>query len=126
MQLYIAIVITLMMLATISLNINRKKIWSKEMEDIILWRKAIIDKLDNLKEHWECLKLLDRLNHDDVVYKKWRDDKTYYNRSICNEIDSIIMELANNSWEIAPSTTDKLMDRWAIIKDNIYPNEREW
>jgi hypothetical protein len=121
MTVYIAIVMTILLVSTYYRNKEWEEYIKKSNKEVYEWRAEVLNRLQHIKEYRECLRLLERMNHDDVVYKKWRDDRTYYTKSICDEIDNIINELANQSWEIAPSTTDRLIHKREIIKNNIYP-----
>lgn len=94
-------------------------------KSVYIRREQVLTWISDIKEQVQISMHLHRLNQDDVVYRKWRDDKSYYNKSICKEIDSIIQELANNSWEIAEKTTDKLIKRRDVIKDSIEPLPRD-
>lgn len=116
---YIAIIMTILLVSTYYRNKEWEKYIDKTNKEVKEWREQVLSQMSDIKEQVQCSMHLHRLNQDDVVYRKWWDDKTYYNKSICKEIDSIIQELANNSWEVAEKTTDKLINRRNIIKDNI-------
>lgn len=131
-QIYTAIITTLcfwilvfILLWTVANNIRLRRQWKRMEDTVYIWREQVLLWISDIKEQVQCSMHIHRLNQDDVVYRKWRDDKSYYNKSICKEIDSIIQELANNSWEIAEKTTDKLIKRRDVIKDSIEPLPRD-
>ena len=74
MTYYIAIIMTILLVSTYYRNKEWEKYIRKSNQEVKEWRETVLSQMSGIKEQVQISMHLHRLNQDDVVYRKWRDD----------------------------------------------------